>query len=145
MHVVLVCVLRGGNKNEAVARAAAAVYTCAGFYISMAVVLHGLIYLPGTLPDTFIVMPRCGALPINLMRYKYACLAMVNYGVEFVCPLGIAFIFRRFLISSAQKSQPLVKASSPVSHPWMRTIEQMVLANYFMWEMSVAVIVEESV
>lgn len=93
---------RAGEKNEAVARAAAAVYTCAGFYISMAVVLHGLIYLPGTLPDTFIVMPHCGALPINLMRYKYACSAMVNYGVEFICPLGIAFIFRRFPISSVQ-------------------------------------------
>lgn len=62
-----------GKKNEAVARAAAAVYTCAGFYISMAVVLHGFIYLPGTLPDTFIVMPRCGALPINLM-------SMFGYG-----------------------------------------------------------------
>lgn len=124
MHVVLVCVLRGGKKNEAVARAAAAVYTCAGLYISMAVVLHELIYLPGTLPDTFIVMPRCGALPINLMRYKYACSAMVNYGVEFICPLGIAFIFRRLPISSAQKSHPLVKVSGPVSRPGMRTIEK---------------------
>lgn len=120
-------------------------FTRAGFYICMAVVFHGLIYLPGTLPDTFIVMPRCGALPINLMRYKYACSAMVNYGVEFICPLGLALIFRRFPISSAQKSQPLVKTSSPVSHPGMRTIEQMVLASYFMWEMSVAVIAQKSV
>lgn len=83
--------------------------------------------------------------PINLMRYKYACSATVNYGVEFVCPLGIAFIFRSFPISSGQKSQPLVKARSPVSHPGMRTIEQMVLANYFMWKMSVAAIAQESV
>lgn len=63
----------------------------------MTVVLHELIYpLRCWLLYTFVMLPHCRAslLFLNLMRYKYAFLSVVNDEVEFIFPWSGALVFR---------------------------------------------------